>query len=329
MINGEAALNECRALTNAQLIAELCALAEQERVDLIKILTRLAEMGRRELAEETGYASLCMFCLRKLKFSEGSSFRRTKAAGACARFPRLLELIESGELNVGAVSAMADALTFENHQRVIKQAKGASRRDLERIIAGLNPEPKKPSERTRVVAVIAKAPEPHPSGTEFELEAPPAKIELRTEHSFTFSDASEAKLQRARDMLRHKFPLGDVEQIFDAALDALLKTLEDPKNPRPDAAPRPRDEQTRHIPEWVKRKVRARDGNRCAYVSPDGTRCEERGFLEFDHAIPWSQGGSSDDPENIRQMCASHNQWRARRMIADARGATLGLELGP
>lgn len=324
MVKGEEVLRECRSLTNAQLIAELCSLAEAERVHVIKILTRLVEMGRRELAQETGYSSLFMFCVRKLRFSEATAFRRTKAAEACARFPRLLELIEAGDLHVAGVAAIADHLTEQNHEGLIRQAKGASRREVERLVAGLSPQIAKPAERTRIVAVAPK------TADELNLEpAAPPTVELRTEHSFTFSDESEAKLQRARDLLRHKFPMGGVEEILDAALDALLKTLEDTDKPRPDSAPRPPEKQTRHIPEWVKRKVRARDGNCCAYVGPDGTRCGERGFLEFDHIVPWSQGGSSDDPDNIRQVCRSYNQWRAWKMTRDGRAATLGLELGP
>jgi 5-methylcytosine-specific restriction endonuclease McrA len=56
----------------------------------------------------------------------------------------------------------------------------------------------------------------------------------------------------------------------------------------------------------VKREVRARDGDRCTYVSPDGTRCERRWQLELDHVVPVGKGGASTI-DNVRLRCKSHN----------------------
>ena len=147
-------------------------------------------------------------------------------------------------------------------------------------------------------------------------ELPPAtglKIKFKTEHQFTFSDAAEAKLARVRVLLAHKYPFGDLESIFEAALDSLLDAV-DPARRLPRATPPPRDpsEQTRRIPEWVKRKVRERDEDRCAFISAEGHRCGERRFLQFDHIVPWSLGGRSDDPKNVRQLCGAHNRWAWR-----------------
>jgi hypothetical protein len=148
--------------------------------------------------------------------------------------------------------------------------------------------------------------------SELTLTAAPA-VKYRTEHQFTFDDGAEAKLKRVRELLAHKFPMGELETIFEAALDSLLDAV-DParRSARPDARPRPYAEQTRRFPDWVKRKARERDGDQCAFVSREGVRCGERRFLQFDHIVPWSLGGRSDDPGNVRQLCASHNRWAWR-----------------
>lgn len=136
---------------------------------------------------------------------------------------------------------------------------------------------------------------------------------FRTEHVFSLDDAVEAKLTRARELLAHKFPKGDLESIFEAALDSLLDAVDPARRKgRPGADPRPIEEQTRRIPEWVKRTVRRRDEERCVFVSRDGVRCGERRFLQFDHVVPWSLGGRSDDADNIRLLCGSHNRWSWR-----------------
>ena len=171
-----------------------------------------------------------------------------------------------------------------------------------------------------MIAVISNGESPcaePPIHSELPLEAAP-KIEMRTEHRFTVSDAAEAKLARARELLSHKFPMGDLESIFDAALDALLDKVDPERRKsrtRPDGQPRATEDETRRIPEWVKRKARERDGDRCAYVSAEGVRCGSRRFLQFDHIKPWSLGGRSDAPENIRQLCANHNRWLATQLI--------------
>ena len=68
---------------------------------------------------------------------------------------------------------------------------------------------------------------------------------------------------------------------------------------------------SRHIPAAVKRAVWERDRGCCAYVSPNGDRCGERGGLEFDHIEPHGDGGGAT-AGNIRLLCRRHNQYEAR-----------------
>ena len=69
---------------------------------------------------------------------------------------------------------------------------------------------------------------------------------------------------------------------------------------------------SRHIPAAVKRAVRERDGDRCAFVSESGQRCSSSTRLEFDHIEPVSRGGEST-VENLRLLCRAHNQYAAER----------------
>lgn len=56
----------------------------------------------------------------------------------------------------------------------------------------------------------------------------------------------------------------------------------------------------RVIPSHVKLAVWRRDRGRCVI-------CGSTDNLHFDHDIPYSKGGSSVTPENIRLLCARHN----------------------
>ena len=56
----------------------------------------------------------------------------------------------------------------------------------------------------------------------------------------------------------------------------------------------------RLVPRSVMQKVWIRDMGRCVL-------CGSQENLHFDHIIPYSKGGSSTDPENIKLLCARHN----------------------
>ena len=130
--------------------------------------------------------------------------------------------------------------------------------------------------------------------------APPTKAKVRPlaperfKLELTLSGEATAKLERARALMRHKVPSGDLAQVIELALDALVEKVEarkwgKVKKPLVARASRSR----RHVPAAVRREVVARDGERCAFVSDDGRRCREKGFLELDHVVPVAQGGGT------------------------------------
>jgi hypothetical protein len=73
--------------------------------------------------------------------------------------------------------------------------------------------------------------------------------------------------------------------------------------------PRSTELVTRHIPLDVKRKVRARAGNRCEEVGCDSM--EEP--LHIDHRYPWSKGGTND-LDNLQLLCRNHNLAKGARI---------------
>lgn len=59
-------------------------------------------------------------------------------------------------------------------------------------------------------------------------------------------------------------------------------------------------EHNRVVPSWVKLEVWKRDKGQCAI-------CGKKDNLHFDHDLPFSKGGASITPENVRILCARHN----------------------
>ena len=136
-------------------------------------------------------------------------------------------------------------------------------------------------------------------------------------------------IDRARQVLRHKYPEGRLEDVMREALEILLER-KDPQRrlgfkpavaARAGAAPRPPAEPRflralkagRYVPARVKRAVWQRDGGRCAWRSDDGTCCGSRDGLEYDHVRPFARGGRSDSPRNVRLLCRLHNRLAAEK----------------
>jgi 5-methylcytosine-specific restriction endonuclease McrA len=135
----------------------------------------------------------------------------------------------------------------------------------------------------------------------------------------TIGAETHARLDRARDLLRHVVPNGDLALVLDRALAVLVDQLERRRNgrvSRPRRTPaRSVQSRGRHIPAAVKREVSARDEGRCAFVGPHG-RCSETGFLEYHHVVPYARGGASD-ATNLQLRCRAHNAYEAVREFGD------------
>ncbi|MBI5596925.1 MAG: HNH endonuclease [Elusimicrobia bacterium] len=134
--------------------------------------------------------------------------------------------------------------------------------------------------------------------------------------SFTAAESVLLGVERAKELLRHKYPFARLEDIFAEALKALLERIDpDRRHPPARAAAIPAQApKTRNIPAAVKAEVWRRDAGACAFVGPAG-RCGTRAFLEYDHVVPWALGGTPDDPGNIRLLCRAHNRCEARRVL--------------
>jgi 5-methylcytosine-specific restriction endonuclease McrA len=134
----------------------------------------------------------------------------------------------------------------------------------------------------------------------------------------TMSQRTHEKLRYAQELLSHRVVSGDIAEVLDRALDALIAKLEKRKfaaTDRPRKQCRPTTNE-RTIPASVKRDVWQRDGGACTFVSDDGKRCDSRTRLEFDHIEPVARGGEAT-VANLRLRCRAHNQFEAERAFGE------------
>lgn len=298
-----------QALNDDQLINHLKVLVRQEREDTAAVIEHLAEINRRKLAEKRGYPSLFEYCVKELGYPEPSAYHRIRAAHAIEKKPELLDLLRRGELHLRTIVLLHPYLDDKQADTLVQEARGKSQREVESLLAPFSPQPKQ-HDTIRVITVQAASLNDVPLFESISATMPTVEPETKVQVSFTANPRLLDLLQRAREILRHKYPDGKLEVVFEEALRALLER-KDPDFWKPPW--RQEDSATRKIPRWVRHAVWKRDNGRCVYQAADGRLCASRNNLEFDHIVPWARGGTSNEPGNIRLLCRSHNQLAAQQ----------------
>jgi hypothetical protein len=281
-------------LGNEELLAATRQLAHQMCQVEADLLVHLGEIDERRLYLDLSYSSMFMFCLRELRFSEDVACNRIAVARAGRRFPSIIAALRAGRVHVSGLRVLAPYVTQENQYALLANAAGKSKREIQELVVGIAPQP-------YARAIIA------PLGPDaFKIQ-------------FTANRRQRDKLLRARDLLRHRIPDGDLAAVIEAALDVLIEQVEKERfatGRKPREGP-VQESGSRHIPDAVKRQVYERDGGRCTFVDERGHRCEETGALEFDHLDGFART-PVHDADRIRLLCRPHNQHAADIMYGRA-----------
>lgn len=339
-------IEHCRTLSDEELSGELNFHAEREKRNLASLLAHLGEFDRRRLPQKSGHESTFMYCVRVLRYDEGGAYRRVHAARVIRKYPKVLDAVADGSLTLTSLILLSPILNEDNHAALFQEARGKSKREVELLVAAHDPRPPVPDSMRRLPAPPAwySRPPLPPASTEADspsdpTSAPAQSLELhaapprewqaimplsidRVRIGFDAAIALMRLIDRARQVLRHKYPEGRLEDIVTDALQILLDrkdpqrklALKTPSLVRDSAAdarePRFLREMRagRYIPAWVKRAVWQRDDGRCAWRFEEGTLCGSRDGIEYDHIQPVAKGGRSDSPRNVRLLCRLHNR---------------------
>src|SRR5688572_30176189 len=123
-------LTTAAALTDRALLARLQLLAKCDREITAELIAHLAELDRRPMLVAEAH-TLFSFCHDVLGFSEDASYNRIEVARAARKFPILLDRLADGTLTISTARVLAPHLTPENHQAVLAEAAGRSKRAVE------------------------------------------------------------------------------------------------------------------------------------------------------------------------------------------------------
>jgi hypothetical protein len=321
-------------LSDPDLLARTHELGNRSQCTEADLLVHLGEVDQRKLYLERAFSSMFEFCVGELRYSEDAAYSRIQVARTARRFPAMIEAIRSGRVHLTGLRLLAPHLTMENQREVLAEAAGKTKREIEELVARLAPQPP-------VASTIRKLPERHaPTPTDplaLALDVPPARPPPHEEHrrpiapiaekmyrvQFTASLELHDKLREAQDLLRHRFPDGDLACIVDRALDLLIADVKKERfavgrKPRKLSAVEVQDgESSRHIPDPIRREVYVRDEGRCTFVDERSHRCEARGYLEFDHLDGFAFT-RQHDARRLTLRCRAHNQHAAEKTYGRA-----------
>jgi hypothetical protein len=317
-------LSRIARLSTAEVLAGVKHEVRAERAVSGRVIAWLVEVERRRLWAEEGYSSLFAYCVEVLGFSEDETCNRIGAVRAVIEHPEVLDMLEAGTLTMTAARLIHPHVKgHPEAANVFEAAAGKSRREVERLIASLSPQPDVPATIRRLPAPqMTVAMQPAAATPEARLMPPgepkPAPTSVaplspdRFRLQLTISGDAVEKLELAQDLLSHALPSRDAAAVLDKALDLLLEQLlrrkfavtDDPRDGRAMAPG------SRHIPSHVKREVFLRDRGCCAFVGRSGRRCAERRFVEFHHREPFAFGGPPT-VGNVSLRCRAHNQYEA------------------
>jgi 5-methylcytosine-specific restriction endonuclease McrA len=341
-----------RSVPPSQILVNTETIVAQDRKLTLRLLEHLHEIDRQKLYLERGFASTFDYCTRHLRLSEPSAARRIRTARCVARYPQLYALLESGELNPTIVAIVSKHLKPDSVDRIIRRISGKSKREVERIVAELEPRAALPPDRVRVVVVptapavalaapaLSQAASGQVTVTGDSEKTPNSKgartvtgsaaadttavqFERLARVEFTAHEKLMEKLDRVRSLVSHVLPANaSLEQLITFMADFVIDRKDPVKRHerrrarvanQGEAAPATAPTNPRQIPAAVRDEVFTRD-QRCTYVGPDGKRCNSTHVLQVDHINPVARGGAAVI-DNLRLLCAHHNRLECERLM--------------
>jgi 5-methylcytosine-specific restriction endonuclease McrA len=318
-------------LTDNELHSSNVAAASRERMTTIEVLWHLRENNRRMLYAKMGYKDLKEYCVKELKYSEGSAWKRISAMKSLVEVPEIEEKIESGSLNLTQLSMARTHFrevkaNAKEKKEILLNLENQSTRMTERILAESKSDDFIPKEIVKEKAVKGNKLEVTLILDE-ELQKELDEIQVLMGKPFSKLELLKMMTKEKLASLRKKNTPRTKQSEFLKKQDALKakrlvpeelnSTNSGPSNlsisqeRKAQSAGSKTASKSRYISRFTLREIKQRDQRQCQYRDPKTHRqCEAKFFLQNEHIIPFAKGGTNEI-SNLQQLCPAHNRLRA------------------
>ena len=156
--------------SNQQLVDGAKHLSGRHRKVTAHLIAHLAEIYARKLHVAERFSYLGDYCVGALGMSEDEGHRRAHAAALAYKYPVILDMLFEGSIHLSTLRIIGKCLTPQNYRRVLEEARGKNKDELEHLAAALDPKPDVPT-------VLRKLPQPEPE----QSEVPQGLVEFASE----------------------------------------------------------------------------------------------------------------------------------------------------
>lgn len=331
-------MTDLKNISNAELISRIEKLVRTERKITHLVLTHIIEIEERKIFAELGYDSMYSYLTQGLGYSEGSAYRRLRSAQVLKKAPEITVKLEDGSLNLSQLAQV---------QKCIRESQNAGKlvSQKETLVILEKLENKNSYETEKVLAVEFDRPvQTHESIKPQQDDSVRLQITLTQEqfkeleqaksllshicHEGNWADviATLAKNYNDRKLKgRTNTPHLLTSESHDAIQRGHSRMVSpSSKQEQPLTSENNQSNETRqtstqrfaatpvkksrkYISVHIKRDLLKKANNCCEYINPKtNQRCNSKYKLQSDHIQPWSKGGSNN-PDNLRVLCQTHN----------------------
>lgn len=132
---------DVKSLSDAELRRRLSSLVGQSRRVEADVVSHIAEFDERRLYAREAAPSMFAYATEVLHLSEQQAYARIAVARASRKHPLLLTMLRDGRLHLSGIARLAPHLTSASCEAVLKRAVHLSKRQIEDLVAELQPRP--------------------------------------------------------------------------------------------------------------------------------------------------------------------------------------------
>lgn len=198
-----------KLISNDQLEVRLKTLTSQERELLHDILLTIKEIDTRKYFLDLGFSNLFEYLTQFIGYSAGAAQRRIDAARLLKDVPALAEKIQNGEIHLNQVAILQKAIrqtkkdgkivTKEQKAELLEMAAGKNHRETEQLVA-----------QSLDLEVLKSIKQTYQADESVRLE-------------LTLTKEQYEKLQKAKDLLSHSVPTGNLVSLIEYLSDRVIQ----------------------------------------------------------------------------------------------------------
>jgi CRISPR/Cas system Type II protein with McrA/HNH and RuvC-like nuclease domain len=199
-------------LSDGKLIADLHLHVQEERKIATLVIRLLEEVDRRKLYLKMGFGSLIEFCIKELKYSESSAYRRVSAMRVCREVPKTEEKILDGTLSL---TVLSQAQTYIRQEEKL-QGQRMTATEKQNLILELENKSSREAEKV----FIEKSPQ------QARIEKIRSITSDKSELRLTLDQATLDNLEKIKSLVSHKSPSANYSEIIKLMSEMVLEKID-------------------------------------------------------------------------------------------------------